>query len=190
MHSITGFAHKLRHTRSVLIPEYYDEQSQRIIESQIGLETAIRSKSGATRSAFKLQVPLFIRGLDIQGQQFMELAKALNISSLGALITCPRAPPVSTVWSPSRCQPPRLLPLPLRPPGCPRYRHALSASTKLAMFMWWASSSSSPSADHARPRFSPIYPIRWVNRVESPCTSECARLPIRRTLDFAAPKTL
>jgi hypothetical protein len=38
----------------------------------------------------QLQIPLFIRGNDSQGQQFMELAKALNISSLGALITCPR----------------------------------------------------------------------------------------------------
>ena len=39
----------------------------------------------------RLQVPLFIRGNDANGQQFMELAKALDISSLGALITCPRA---------------------------------------------------------------------------------------------------
>ena len=39
----------------------------------------------------QLQIPLFIRGNDAQGQQFMELAKALNISSLGALITCPRS---------------------------------------------------------------------------------------------------
>jgi len=38
----------------------------------------------------QLQIPLFIRGNDAQGQQFMELAKALNISSLGSLITCPR----------------------------------------------------------------------------------------------------
>jgi hypothetical protein len=37
-----------------------------------------------------LQVPLFIRGKDAQGQQFLELAKALDISGLGALITCPK----------------------------------------------------------------------------------------------------
>ena len=38
-----------------------------------------------------LQVPLFIRGKDTHGQQFLELAKALDISGLGALITSPRA---------------------------------------------------------------------------------------------------
>ena len=46
-------------------------------------------RRGAQR--MRLQVPLFIRGNDANGQQFMELAKALDISSLGALITCPRA---------------------------------------------------------------------------------------------------
>ena len=39
----------------------------------------------------QLQVPLFVRGKDAQGEQFLELAKTLNISGLGALITCPRA---------------------------------------------------------------------------------------------------
>jgi hypothetical protein len=38
----------------------------------------------------RLQVPLFIRGKDEQGDQFMELAKTLDISALGALITSPR----------------------------------------------------------------------------------------------------
>jgi PilZ domain len=38
-----------------------------------------------------LQVPLFVRGKDSYGQQFLELAKALDISALGALITCPKA---------------------------------------------------------------------------------------------------
>jgi hypothetical protein len=37
-----------------------------------------------------LQVPLFVRGKDAQGEQFLELAKTLNISPLGAYITCPR----------------------------------------------------------------------------------------------------
>jgi hypothetical protein len=39
----------------------------------------------------RLQVPLFIRGRDSHSEQFMELAKTLNISSLGAFITCPRS---------------------------------------------------------------------------------------------------
>jgi len=37
-----------------------------------------------------LQVPLFVRGRDAHKDQFMELAKTLNISAIGALITSPR----------------------------------------------------------------------------------------------------
>jgi hypothetical protein len=39
----------------------------------------------------RLQVPLFIRGKDAHGEQFVELAKTLDISALGAFITSPRA---------------------------------------------------------------------------------------------------
>src|ERR1700740_2910731 len=39
----------------------------------------------------RLQLPLFIRGRDARGEQFLELAKTLDISALGAFITCPRA---------------------------------------------------------------------------------------------------
>src|SRR5579864_8347516 len=45
----------------------------------------------------RLQVPLFLRGLDTQGQHFIELAKSLNISSLGALITSPRSLPLNGI---------------------------------------------------------------------------------------------
>jgi hypothetical protein len=38
-----------------------------------------------------LQIPLFIRGKDAHGQPFVELAKALNISGVGALVTSPKA---------------------------------------------------------------------------------------------------
>jgi hypothetical protein len=38
----------------------------------------------------QLQVPLFIRGRDAQGEQFMELAKTLDISALGAFLASPR----------------------------------------------------------------------------------------------------
>ena len=37
-----------------------------------------------------LQVPLFIRGKDAQGEQFMELAKTLDISAVGAFVASPR----------------------------------------------------------------------------------------------------
>jgi hypothetical protein len=45
----------------------------------------------------QLQVPLFIRGKDFHGEQFLELAKTLDISALGAFITCPRALSVGEV---------------------------------------------------------------------------------------------
>lgn len=38
----------------------------------------------------RLQVPLFIRGKDIYGEQFLELAKTLDISAMGAFLTSPR----------------------------------------------------------------------------------------------------
>lgn len=37
-----------------------------------------------------LQIPLFLRGKDAHGEAFLELAKALNISGLGALVTSPK----------------------------------------------------------------------------------------------------
>lgn len=45
----------------------------------------------------RLQVPLFVRGRDVHGEQFLELAKTLDISALGAFITCPRALSVNDV---------------------------------------------------------------------------------------------
>lgn len=38
-----------------------------------------------------LQVPMFIRGKDAHGDQFLELAKTLDVSGLGAFLTCPRS---------------------------------------------------------------------------------------------------
>lgn len=38
-----------------------------------------------------LQVPLFIRGKDPLGEQFIDLGKTLDISNLGAFIASPRA---------------------------------------------------------------------------------------------------
>lgn len=37
-----------------------------------------------------LQIPLFIRGTDAQGNEFLELAKTLDISCVGARIVCAR----------------------------------------------------------------------------------------------------
>jgi hypothetical protein len=45
----------------------------------------------------RLQVPLFIRGRDAHGEQFVELGKTLDISGLGAFLICPRSLTVSEV---------------------------------------------------------------------------------------------
>lgn len=44
-----------------------------------------------------IQVPLFIRGKDLHKEQFMELAKTLDISASGALVACPRALTINDV---------------------------------------------------------------------------------------------
>ena len=44
-----------------------------------------------------LQVPLFVRGRDAYRDQFTELAKTLDVSALGAFITCPRPLAVNDV---------------------------------------------------------------------------------------------
>ena len=38
----------------------------------------------------RIQVPIFVRGRDFQGEPFLELSKTLDISAVGAFITCPR----------------------------------------------------------------------------------------------------
>jgi hypothetical protein len=38
----------------------------------------------------RLQIPLFIRGTDAQGNEFLELAKTLDISGTGARLVSPR----------------------------------------------------------------------------------------------------
>lgn len=44
------------------------------------------------RSArLRLQIPLFIRGTDASGAEFLDLTKTLDISATGALLTSPRA---------------------------------------------------------------------------------------------------
>jgi hypothetical protein len=68
-------------------------------------ETAVHQRVGMSplyeeRRRFQrihLQVPLFIRGRDAHGEQFLELAKTLDISGLGAFITCPRALAVNEI---------------------------------------------------------------------------------------------
>jgi hypothetical protein len=44
-----------------------------------------------------LQVPMFIRGKDAHSEQFLELAKTLDVSGLGAFITSPRSLSVNEI---------------------------------------------------------------------------------------------
>jgi PilZ domain len=60
-----------------------------VLQQPIAASTATDERRRYQR--IRLQVPLFIRGRDAHGEQFMELAKTLNIGALGAFITCPRS---------------------------------------------------------------------------------------------------
>ena len=56
-------------------------------------QRAITSQLDEERRRFPrihLQVPLFIRGKDAYGEQFLELAKTLDVSAIGAFVTSPR----------------------------------------------------------------------------------------------------
>ena len=57
--------------------------STKMIQDKKGLE--IRSTRRSPR--IRLQVPVFIRGTDASGSEFIELTKTLNISAFGACIT-------------------------------------------------------------------------------------------------------
>ena len=49
------------------------------------------SESERRRSnRMRLQVPIFIRGVDAYGDEFLDLTKTLNISSAGAYLASPR----------------------------------------------------------------------------------------------------
>ena len=51
-----------------------------------------RLKNSSTRRSprLRLQVPVFIRGIDASGADFIELTKTVNISATGACIACVR----------------------------------------------------------------------------------------------------
>jgi len=61
---------------------------EELIQSNFGVQPLADERRRFQR--IHLQVPLFIRGRDAHGEQFVELAKTLDVSGLGALITSPR----------------------------------------------------------------------------------------------------
>lgn len=54
--------------------------------TEINLRTADRRQA----SRLHLQIPMFVRGTDSYGEEFIELAKTLDISASGANLTLPR----------------------------------------------------------------------------------------------------
>jgi PilZ domain-containing protein len=61
---------------------------QNVINARLGVPAIVEERRRFQR--IRLQVPLFIRGRDAYGEQFVELAKSLDISAVGAFITSPR----------------------------------------------------------------------------------------------------
>lgn len=59
-----------------------------LIERRVAVSNFYDERRRSQR--LRLQIPLFVRGRDAHREQFMELAKTLDISALGAFITCPR----------------------------------------------------------------------------------------------------
>jgi PilZ domain len=55
-----------------------------ILTEKQQVETSSRRRS----PRISLQVPVFVRGTDASGAEFIELTKTLNISATGACITC------------------------------------------------------------------------------------------------------
>jgi hypothetical protein len=62
---------------------------QDLAEHRMSVSNAYEERRRSQR--LRLQIPLFVRGRDAHRDQFVELAKTLDISALGAFITCPRA---------------------------------------------------------------------------------------------------
>jgi hypothetical protein len=56
----------------------------RAAEEMNGVETRLTRRTPRIR----LQIPVFVRGTDASGFEFIELTKTLDISAFGACITC------------------------------------------------------------------------------------------------------
>ena len=59
-----------------------------VTQHRLGVVQAYEERRRFQR--LRLQVPMFVRGRDTHGEQFLELAKTLDISGKGAFITSPR----------------------------------------------------------------------------------------------------
>jgi hypothetical protein len=63
-----------------------------VMEKNVARERTIEIGNADRRHASRLhlQVPMFVRGTDAYGEDFIELAKTLDISATGAYLTLPR----------------------------------------------------------------------------------------------------
>ncbi len=80
-------------------------------------------RRGAPR--IRLQVPMFVRGRDAYGNQFLDLGKTLDISALGAFLASPRSLHIDEIISltiPAPASPDSALVPPATPPIRARVR--------------------------------------------------------------------
>jgi len=57
-----------------------------VLEKVIGEQKGLETRSTRRSPRIRLQVPVFVRGTDASGTEFIELTKTLNISAFGACI--------------------------------------------------------------------------------------------------------
>lgn len=61
------------------------------MKKALSLEESSMDSSLHPRSArIRLQIPMFIRGIDVAGEEFLELGKTLNIGATGTLLATSR----------------------------------------------------------------------------------------------------
>jgi c-di-GMP-binding flagellar brake protein YcgR len=85
------------------------------------------SKTGAERRRYErlpLSIPIFVRGMDAEGKEFLEFATALNISAGGILIATRRSLPRSASLSLE-------IPVAPLPPSTPSGRSVRSLKARL-----------------------------------------------------------
>ena len=58
-----------------------------MLEKVMGESKSLETRSTRRSPRLPLQVPVFVRGTDASGTEFIELTKTLNISAFGACIT-------------------------------------------------------------------------------------------------------
>ena len=58
------------------------------VDHAVGEISGVETRSIRRSPRIRLQIPVFVRGIDASGSEFIELTKTLDISAFGACITC------------------------------------------------------------------------------------------------------